>query len=118
MKTICITGHRNCNLTNDAVDVFMNNIIKHYGKIMIVSGGAEGFDLLIENWCINNNVILKTIRPDYNKNFYKQAPLERNKIMVDMCDFVLAYYDGRKTGGTYYTINYARKKNKQIMFIQ
>ena len=37
----------------------------------------------------------------------------RNKYMVDNCDFVLTWYDG-KSGGTKNTLNYAAKKQRQI----
>ena len=38
----------------------------------------------------------------------------RNRYMVDNSSRVLAVYDGRETGGTFYTIGYAQKHNKEM----
>lgn len=43
--------------------------------------------------------------------------LKRNRRMVDYSKYVIAAWDGRKYGGTYYTINYAKKLNKEIILI-
>ena len=40
----------------------------------------------------------------------------RNKYMVDNCDFVLTWFDG-KTGGTKNTIDYAIKKGRKVINI-
>lgn len=49
-------------------------------------------------------------------SYSKSCFLKRNKYMVDSCDKVIAVYDGKK-GGTRFTIDYARKKGKQVMVI-
>ena len=43
--------------------------------------------------------------------------LKRNRHMVNNSSFVIAAWDGRKRGGTYYTVNYAQKLKKEIIFI-
>lgn len=40
----------------------------------------------------------------------------RNRALVDSCDVLIAVYDG-KSGGTGYTVNYARIKDKKIIMI-
>jgi len=40
----------------------------------------------------------------------------RNRYMVDNCDLLLAYLY-KNLGGTYYTVNYAKRKNKEIIYI-
>ena len=40
--------------------------------------------------------------------------LLRNNFLVDNSSLLLAYYDGRKKGGTYYTVNRAKKKGIDI----
>ena len=50
--------------------------------------------------------------------FYtKGCMLERNRYMVDQSDIVIAVFNGIKRGGTWYTLNYAQKENKQIELI-
>lgn len=41
----------------------------------------------------------------------------RNRYMVDNADAVLALWNGEERGGTFYTINYAQKKGKQIKIV-
>ena len=41
---------------------------------------------------------------------------ERNRYMVDCCDVLLAYLYAER-GGTWYTVKYALKKGKKIIYI-
>lgn len=41
----------------------------------------------------------------------------RNRYLVDHSDILLAIYDGYSSGGTAYTINYAKKTGKPIIII-
>ena len=43
--------------------------------------------------------------------------LKRNRYMVDNSELVIAVFNGERTGGTWYTINYADKKEKHIEII-
>lgn len=42
----------------------------------------------------------------------------RNRYMVDHADRVVAFTDGRKTGGTYNTVRYSLSQGKNVEFIQ
>ena len=42
----------------------------------------------------------------------------RNRYMVDESSRVIAVYDGRKDGGTTYTINYANTQGRTVMVIE
>lgn len=42
----------------------------------------------------------------------------RNRYMVDESSRVIAVHDGRETGGTWYTINYANKHKKEVRTIR
>lgn len=48
--------------------------------------------------------------------FSGHSPLERNKLIVDECDCVLAFWDGQ-SHGTKFTIDYAKEKGKPIKII-
>ena len=41
---------------------------------------------------------------------------ERNRCMVDRCDVLLAYLETER-GGTFYTVNYAKKRGNRIVFL-
>ena len=40
---------------------------------------------------------------------------KRNEYMVDKSDLVLAFWNGEESGGTWNTINYAKRKSKQLL---
>lgn len=73
-----------------------------------VHGGAQGFDSQVEAYAQRHNIQTVVIRPDYQK-FGKGAPLKRNHQIIEGADMLVACYDGRKSGGTYYTLTLARK---------
>lgn len=64
------------------------------------------FDLLAR--CDRETVLFD----DYRKGCF----LARDRYMVDLCDVVLAYCT-KTTGGTYYTVNYAKSKHKQVRYL-
>lgn len=49
-----------------------------------------------------------------SEHYTRSCMFERNRYMVDNSDYVLAVWNGEKKGGTWYTIDYASKKNKPI----
>ena len=51
-----------------------------------------------------------------SEKYYSGCYQVRNKYMVDNCDFVLTWYDG-KAGGTRNTLDYAVKQGRQIFNI-
>lgn len=82
---------------------------------LIISGGAQGIDTLAEQYADKKRIDKLIMRPKYNI-YGKGAPLKRNEQMVEICDAVLAVWDGRSRG-TRYTLDYARKQNKKIIEI-
>lgn len=52
-----------------------------------------------------------------NGEFRRGCCQVRNRYMVDHADRIVAVYDGRDKGGTAYTVEYARKKGKEIVII-
>ena len=51
-----------------------------------------------------------------SENYVKDCMHKRNRALVDLCDVLVAVYDG-KSGGTEYTVNYAEKCRKKIILI-
>ena len=82
----------------------------------IVSGGAKGADTYAREFAKKEGVKLIEYFPNYDK-YGKGVPLERNKLIVDECDCVLAFWDCTSRG-TKFTLDYAKEKNKPIKIIQ
>ena len=107
--TLAIIGSRDC----PAVD------IEAYIDEMpdaIVSGGAKGADTYAREFAIKKGIRLIEHLPDYAK-YGKVAPLVRNRQIIDDCDKVLAFWDG-KSRGTKQTLDYAERKDKPIKIIR
>jgi uncharacterized phage-like protein YoqJ len=54
-----------------------------------------------------------TIRDGYTRS----CMFERNRYLVDNAAFLLAVYDGGSTGGTAYTVKYAKQKKRRMTII-
>ncbi len=68
------------------------------GVTRVISGGAKGVDSLAAQYAKEHNIPLRVLRPDYKRYFYYRAPLERNQLIVDAADVIVAVWDGRSTG--------------------
>ncbi|MBR7032143.1 MAG: DUF1273 family protein [Clostridia bacterium] len=52
----------------------------------------------------------------YVRDFFDDGVmLERNRMMADMSSLCVAYYDGRRSGGTAYTVRYSEKKGIPVV---
>lgn len=52
-----------------------------------------------------------------SERYTPECMLKRNRYMVDKSELVIAVFNGIEKGGTWYTINYAKKLNKHIELI-
>lgn len=103
--SVLIVGSRN--IDNIDISPYIPGDVTH-----IISGGAKGVDTLAEQYADKHKISKSIFRPRYD--LYKRgAPIKRNDKMVDMCDKVIAFWDG-KSKGTKHTIDYARKKGKDV----
>ncbi|MGN0181427.1 MAG: hypothetical protein ACI4DP_03305 [Candidatus Ornithomonoglobus sp.] len=85
------------------------------GTDHIISGGANGVDMLAEAYADQHRISKTILRPKYNL-YRKAAPLKRNDEMVAMADRVLIIWDSRSRG-TKHTIDYAKKVGKDIQVV-
>ena len=109
---ILFTGHRNKTCHPDA----LANILSMYPGAVWLHGGAIGFDSQVESFARSHGVETIVMRPDYAR-LGRSAPLRRNDDMLSRCDLVVACYDGRQSGRTFYTVNKARALGKQVILI-
>lgn len=110
-----------------------------------ISGMAQGWDIWMANLCINMKIPLiaavpcqgqEKMWPEKSQKIYRRllekstevvmvhdgpysakTMLDRDEWMVDRADKVLALYNGDTFGGTYHTVKYARKQNKDLIII-
>ena len=82
---------------------------------LIISGGAKGIDTIAELYADNNKISKLILRPRYDI-YGKAAPLKRNEKMADIADRAIVVWDGMSRG-TKYTIEYLKKKNKEVIVI-
>lgn len=130
----------------DIKDCIKNLIIElsDNGVTNFMCGGALGFDTLAallvleqkkkltlvlpcinqsDNWNKNDILVYQLIKDSADniiytsKEFDKDCMLKRNRYMVDNSDYVVACFDGRESGGTLYTVNYAKRLNRKIIII-
>ncbi len=111
VRYIAFTGHR-----NKKVDPKELVAITEYINVIWVHGGAKGFDTQISKFAKVNGIPELIIKPDY-ENYGRSAPLIRNCEIVNKCFILYACYDGRLNGGTFFTINQAKKANKQVIIL-
>lgn len=106
---LAIIGSRNC----PPIDIASH---LKYIPDTIVSGGARGADTYAKEFAIKHNLKLIEFLPDYKK-YGRKAPLVRNKLIVENCDCMIAFWDG-KSRGTKYTLDYATKLGKPTKIVQ
>jgi hypothetical protein len=75
----------------------------------IVSGHAEGVDLLGEAWARANNLPIKIFVPDYEKYSKWRAPKKRNKEMAEYAGALVALWDGQSKGTRHMITTASRK---------
>jgi hypothetical protein len=80
---------------------------------ILISGHAEGVDKTSEKWAKLRGIETLIFPPEYEK-YGNKAPLKRNHDIINNCDICIAFWNGKSTG-TKYTIDLARKQNKEVI---
>jgi predicted Rossmann fold nucleotide-binding protein DprA/Smf involved in DNA uptake len=81
----------------------------------LISGGAKGADRLGAAWARKNGIETQIFNPDHKR--YKHAFHHRNRLIVELADLIVAFWDGHSTG-TAYTIGYARRLGKPVWIVR
>ena len=68
--------------------------------------------------CIYNKYLSKADKiVIVSDDYYLRCYLDRDRYMVDHSSMLIACYDGRKKGGTFWTVNYARRTGRKVIDI-
>lgn len=137
---VMVTGHRPPRLHGNEAGVrqWLNEKIKELKPDWCVSGMATGADQIWAECVIQAGIPLCCYFPfPQNKmhpalkslvdkaaevryccdSYSKAAYFIRDKAMVDNSDVVLVVWDGQKGGGTYITMEYAKKQGKEVYIL-
>ena len=95
-NTVAVIGSRNFIDYN-----YLKETLHDFDIYKIISGGARGADTLAARYAYEHNIHFEEILPNYEKFSGHQAPLERNKEVVNKSDFVIAFWDGVSKGTIY-----------------
>ena len=94
----------------------LDKLLKLSNLDLIISGGARGADSIGVEWARSKGIPCKVHLPDWNK-YGKGAGFVRNELIINDCDAVIAFWDG-KSRGTLYSIDLAKKKGKKVIIIK
>lgn len=83
---------------------------------LIVSGGATGADTLAKKFAAKNRIPLMEFLPDYSR-YGRGAPLQRNSLIVQNADWVLAFVTA-SSKGTWDTIRKAERAKKKTIIVK
>lgn len=135
MKRIGFTGTRDLQLISDErkkgiINFFIDLLDKHVDRdITIIHGGARGVDTYIHDIALVHDLNVEIYpahnSPLANEEKYVMAlpknPLSRNKDIVDNSDLIVAVpidpENEELRSGTWATVRYARKLNREIIFL-
>ena len=120
MKLAVVGGRDfdNFSLLNEIIWTCFGTDFESYHATTIVSGGAKGADFLAKRWAMiakPEGIEYVEFLPNWNK-YGKVAGFIRNQQIVDACDAVLAFWDG-KSRGTKDTIDKAAIAKKPIFIV-
>ena len=141
MAKVMVTGHRPERLNGRELEVteWLDSQIRELHPTIAISGMAAGADQIYAELALKQriplaaalpykkdwdsyhpvvqNMLIKAKEVVYAKKEYsRHAYYERDCMMVDAADIVLAVWDGKEIGGTWLTIDYARKQGKEIRY--
>ena len=81
-------------------------------QLIFISGGCRGADALGERYAEENGFKIQLFPAEWGK-YGKSAGPRRNRQMVEACDYVICFWDG-KSRGTRTLIDVATAFNKPI----
>jgi len=94
---------------------FLKEKLSLYKIDVMISGGAPGADSLAERYAEENQIKTIIFPADWETHGRAAGPI-RNKLIVENCDYLIAFWNG-KSRGTKFSIDYARELGKEAVII-
>ena len=138
-KTCCVTGHRDVPVGKEQ---YVEEALRKEVLAAIAAGYTRSISAIVAAEKKQNSCLQLEAALPYRNRINAKSPLfqellaccdrvyvqseksnrqcyhERNRYMVLSSDRVIAVYDGRSTGGTFYTIRFAQANEKEIRIIE
>lgn len=150
---IGVSGHRPGRIADHqasmrAAELVLDAIQTRWSKVIIVAGGATGFDHHICCACVRRRIPFELVLPCLPEVFTAFWRLEQRLMLAELCsravdvtvinehitpsavtpavyharnaaivrrsDRLVAYWDGRRGGGTWWTIQHAMEEGKPV----
>lgn len=115
MTTIAIVGNRT-GFTREYVYAVLDKVLVTKPEDKIISGGAMGVDTYAITWARKHNLITQVFFPDNSKPV-PQRYFDRNEIIAQKADMVIAFNAKAHGSGTFHTITQATKLGKEVLEI-
>lgn len=140
LKIVGVTGHRRLKHNPDSIKKTLKEKLRKYETEVVVTGMALGFDMLVAETCIEEQIpfvaaipchgqtkawpisekdrYMSLMQKAWKSTVVSKGPFaiwklfERNKWIVNRSNIILSYWDGGKKGGTAATVRMARKFKK------
>jgi hypothetical protein len=148
-----VTGHRpgrvlDKEAARPAVERALDELQARHGKLVVVTGGATGFDHLMACACVRRRIPFELVLPCLPELFTAYWTMEQRTLLADLCeravdvqvlnenlgpgqvvpgiyharnraivkqtDLLVAFWDGRRRGGTLQTIWMALRAGKPV----
>ena len=113
---VAVVGSRSI-VDEEVIDKTLESIVGDANPT-IISGGAKGVDSLAREYAKNNGLDFILFKPyhlvDTQAQYTPRYFFVRNKQIVDNCDTLIAFWDG-KSKGTKHAIDYAEKMGKEVI---
>lgn len=110
MKKIAVIGSRT--FANYA---HLAEVLLPLQPFILISGGAQGADRLAEQFADQYQLEKVIFKAEWSKYGRGAGPV-RNKLIMEACDQVVAFWDGKSTG-TRQAIQYAEKLGKSVELV-
>lgn len=107
-RRIAIVGSRGW-ADVEAIREFIDSL---HASTVVISGGARGVDIMAIELAYGRGLKTEVYRADWDA-YGPSAGYIRNKVLVEKCDEVVAFWDG-KSKGTKHTIDIARAAGKKV----
>lgn len=140
INVLGVTGHRDLSHSEEEIKTELKKIFLQLNPTYVITGMAVGFDQIVAEVCREMKIKYiaalpfkepeKIWAPKHKKRFWnllrsatiikyindggfeKWKYLKRDEWIADKSDQLVSYLDGRKSGGTFHTVQYFQSTKK------